>query len=56
MSILNKGPLALMNEMVAHLDEEFVLTAKIEAFERKTRDYLKQYMDFVPEWTVKKGQ
>lgn len=50
------GPLTLMMKMVAHLGEEFVLTAKIEDFETRCREYVNMYLDFVPEWTVKKGQ
>jgi len=42
--------------MVAHLDEEFVLTARIEQFEAKSREYISKHLEFVPEWTVKKGQ
>ena len=42
--------------MVAYLDEEFVLTATIEQFETKSREYINKYLKYVPEWTVKKGQ
>ena len=45
-----------MKKMVARLGEEFVLTAKIEEFEAKSRDYVNKHLKFVPEWTVKKGQ
>jgi hypothetical protein len=38
------------------LGEEFVLTAKIEEFEAKCRDYVSDHLEFVPDWTVKKGQ
>ena len=54
--ILEQGPLVLIKTMVAHLDEEFVLTAKIEQFEAKSREYVNKHLEFVPEWTVKKGQ
>jgi radical SAM superfamily enzyme YgiQ (UPF0313 family) len=56
LSILGQSPLALMKKMVAHLGEEFVLTARIENFETKSRDYVNKHLEFVPEWTVKKGQ
>lgn len=50
------SPLELIKEMVTWLDEEFVLSAKIEQFEAKSRKYIKKYLEFVPRWTVKKGQ
>jgi radical SAM superfamily enzyme YgiQ (UPF0313 family) len=53
---LGKGPLELIKTMVAHLDEEFVLTAKIEPFEAKSREYINKHLKYVPIWTVKKGQ
>ena len=56
LSILEEGPLALMKRIVSNLGEEFVLTAKIEEFEAKCRDYVSRHLEFVPEWTVKKGQ
>jgi radical SAM superfamily enzyme YgiQ (UPF0313 family) len=56
MSIQKLEPLALLKKMVAHLGEEFVLSEKVEIFEVKSRDYVKNYLEFVPEWTVKKGQ
>jgi radical SAM superfamily enzyme YgiQ (UPF0313 family) len=54
--IMDRGPLGAMKKMVADLGEEFVLTAKIEAFETETRKYLGKHLKFNPEWTVKKGQ
>ncbi|MEN6320318.1 MAG: radical SAM protein [Syntrophaceae bacterium] len=56
LSKLEQSPLTLMKNMVADLGEEFVLTAKIDAFEEQTRDYVSQHLEFVPQWTVKKGQ
>ncbi len=56
MRVQNKTPLTLLKEMVDSLGEEFVLSEKIEIFEKKSRNYVKQYLDFVPPWTVKKGQ
>jgi radical SAM superfamily enzyme YgiQ (UPF0313 family) len=56
MSILGQGPLALVKEMVVHMGEEFVLTAKIDEFEAQSRDYVAKHLAFTPEWTVKKGQ
>jgi radical SAM superfamily enzyme YgiQ (UPF0313 family) len=53
---LKEGPLALMKKMVTHLDEEFVLTARIDEFEAMSRQYVNQHLKFVPSWTVKKGQ
>lgn len=53
---LKLSPLALMKKMASQLDEEFVLTANIYDFEGKARNYIKNHLDFVPEWTVKKGQ
>jgi len=53
---LEQGPLALMKQMVANLGEEFVLTAKIDAFEEQTRAFVNKHLEFVPQWTVKKGQ
>jgi radical SAM superfamily enzyme YgiQ (UPF0313 family) len=54
--ILERSPLELIKAMVAYLDEEFVLTATIEQFETKSREYINKYLKYVPEWTVKKGQ
>jgi len=45
-----------VKKMVAYLDEEFVLTAEIDKFEAQSRDYLIKHLEFVPEWTAKKGQ
>jgi radical SAM superfamily enzyme YgiQ (UPF0313 family) len=53
---LGEKPLDLMKKMVAEFDEEFVLTAKIDEFEAKNRAYVSRYLEFVPSWTVKKGQ
>lgn len=53
---LEQRPLALMKTMVSHLGEEFVLNAKIEEFEKKCKDFINAHLDFIPEWTVKKGQ
>jgi radical SAM superfamily enzyme YgiQ (UPF0313 family) len=53
---MGHGPLTLMMKMVAHLGEEFVLTAKIEDFETRCREYVNMYLEFTPEWTVRKGQ
>ena len=38
------------------LGDEFVLTARIEGFEAQCMSYAAEYLAFVPEWTVKKGQ
>lgn len=56
LSVLKQSPLELIKRMVAHLDEEFVLTARIEQFEARSREYIGGHLKFVPEWTVKKGQ
>ena len=53
---LRQGPLELIKTMVGHLYEEFVLTAKIEQFEAKSKDFISKHLKFVPVWTVKKGQ
>jgi len=53
---LKQDPLEFIKTIVAHLDEEFVLTAKIEPFEAKSRDYISKHLKYVPIWTVKKGQ
>ena len=45
-----------MKKIVPQLGEEFVLSANINDFEEVTRKYVKKYLEFVPEWTVKKGQ
>jgi hypothetical protein len=49
-------PLAFIKNMLNHLGEELVLSEKVEIFEARSIDYIKQYLEFVPEWTVKKGQ
>jgi len=56
MSILGQSPLSFVKKMVAYLDEEFVLTAEIDKFEAQSRDYLIKHLEFIPEWTAKKGQ
>jgi radical SAM superfamily enzyme YgiQ (UPF0313 family) len=56
MSILDQGPLELVKGMVAEMGEEFVLTAKIDQFEAKSRDCVARHLVFTPVWTVKKGQ
>ena len=56
LSLRNQKPLVFIEEMIAELGEEFVLSAKIELFERASRDYIQKYLKFVPSWTVKKGQ
>lgn len=56
LSIVGKSPLELIKEMAADLGEELVLTAKIENFETMSKAYVNRHLDFVPEWTVKKGQ
>jgi radical SAM superfamily enzyme YgiQ (UPF0313 family) len=56
LKITAHAPLALMKDMVSCLGEQFVLTAKIEEFEAKSRNYVNKHLRFVPEWTVKKGQ
>jgi hypothetical protein len=53
---LKQEPLELIKTMVNHLDEEFVLTAKIEHFEAKSKEYVNKHLKYVPVWTVKKGQ
>lgn len=53
---LGEKPLDLMKKMVAEFDEEFVLTAKIDEFEAKNMEYVGRYLEYVPPWTVKKGQ
>ncbi len=53
---VGEGPLDLMKKMVAEFDEEFVLTAKIDEFEAKNIQYVSRYLEYVPPWTVKKGQ
>jgi radical SAM superfamily enzyme YgiQ (UPF0313 family) len=54
--VLGHGPLELVKKMVTHLDEEFVLTARIENFEAESRDYVNRHLKFVPPWTVRRGQ
>jgi radical SAM superfamily enzyme YgiQ (UPF0313 family) len=54
--ILKMKPLAFIKNMLNHLGEELVLSEKVEIFEARSIDYIKQYLEFVPEWTVKKGQ
>jgi len=56
LSVMRLGPLACMRKLVAELDEDFILTARIEEFERRCRDYVISHLDFAPQWTVKKGQ
>ncbi|HSO20361.1 MAG TPA: radical SAM protein [Desulfosarcina sp.] len=56
LSTLQKSPLTLVERMAAHLGEEFVLTAKIKAFEQEARAFVARYLAYTPEWTVKKGQ
>lgn len=56
MSILGQGPLALVKEIVAYMGEEFVLTAKVDQFEAKSREYVAKHLPFTDQWTVKKGQ
>jgi radical SAM superfamily enzyme YgiQ (UPF0313 family) len=56
MSILDQGPLELVKGMVAEMGEEFVLAAKIDQFEAKSRDCVARHLVFTPVWTVKKGQ
>jgi radical SAM superfamily enzyme YgiQ (UPF0313 family) len=56
LSILRKSPLDLVKKMITYLGEEFVLSAKITAFEAKSREFIMKHLDFTPEWTVKKGQ
>jgi radical SAM superfamily enzyme YgiQ (UPF0313 family) len=56
MFIRKQEPLTFIKEMVSYLGEEFVLSEKVEIFEAKSRDYVKNYLEFIPEWTVKKGQ
>jgi len=51
-----QGPLALVNEIVGDLGKEFVLTARIDPFEQKSRDWVMGRLAFAPPWTVKKGQ
>lgn len=56
LATLGEGPLELVKKMVASLGEEFVLSAKIEAFELQSREYIGRHLEYTPEWTVKKGQ
>jgi len=51
-----QGPLTFIKDMVATLGEEFVLSTRIEPFETASRNYVKKYLEFIPQWTVKKGQ
>ena len=53
---MGKSPLELIQMMGNSIGEEFVLTAKIDEFEAKCRDYVNERLEFVPDWTVKKGQ
>ena len=55
-SVVKKDHLKLIKQMVAHLGEEFVLTANIKEFENEARNFVASYLDYTPEWTVKKGQ
>ena len=54
--LMKETPLALVNKMIAHLGEEFVLTSKIKEFESASKDFVKLHLDNVPDWTVRKGQ
>ncbi len=54
--ITKETPLRLIKTIVADLKEEFVLTSKIKDFETEARNYVSRYLDYTPEWTVKKGQ
>ena len=56
LSRFGQSPLGLMRAVAARLGDEFVLTARIEDFEAQCRSYAAEYLAFVPEWTVKKGQ
>jgi len=56
MSTLDQGALELIKRMVAEVGEDLVLTAKIDLFEAKIRDFVAEHLGFAPEWTVKKGQ
>lgn len=56
LSEMKLSPVACMQKMVADLGEEFVLTAKIDLFEDKSRAYVLKHLPYAPEWTVKKGQ
>lgn len=56
LQVRGEKPLDLLKKMVAEFGEEFVLTANIEEFETVTRNYISRYLEFVPPWTVKKGQ
>mgnify|MGYP004701713719 CR=1 FL=1 len=50
------GPLELLHRMSDQLGEALVLEATIDRFEERCRDYVKERLGFVPQWTVKKGQ
>jgi radical SAM superfamily enzyme YgiQ (UPF0313 family) len=56
MQVRGLGPLALLKEMAAQLGEEFVLSAKVDSFEQRSREYVQMHLDFIPKWTAKKGQ
>jgi hypothetical protein len=53
---VKKDHLKLIKQMVAHLGEEFVLTANIKEFGNEARNFVASYLDYTPDWTVKKGQ
>jgi radical SAM superfamily enzyme YgiQ (UPF0313 family) len=55
-SVVKKNHLKLTKQMVAHLGEEFVLTANIKEFEDEAKSYVASYLRYTPKWTVKKGQ
>lgn len=54
--LAEKTPLELIRNIADILDEEVVLTAKIKDFETEARKHISMYLDYTPEWTVKKGQ
>jgi len=56
MNTLGMRPLKLLKSMVAHLGEKFVLSSTVPVFEAKVREYAGEHLEFVPQWTVKKGQ
>ncbi|MFZ7128090.1 MAG: B12-binding domain-containing radical SAM protein [Desulfobacterales bacterium] len=56
LGVLEKTPLQVARQVVGQLGEEFVLTAKIKAFEAGARGFVASYLEYTPEWTVKKGQ
>jgi len=54
--ITKQDPLTFIKNMAAQLGEAFILSAQLEIFETKSREHVKQYLEFVPQWTTKKGQ